>query len=107
MKMTTDLLKTHLGRDTSQRLVYEIYPFDNEDYAKTCQQLIKEFSLEPIGEVIVGWDEVFQDYRHGEIVVSLEWDIWSGFAVVAKNRESEELVKKIGTYLEWLYWGKS
>jgi hypothetical protein len=95
-------LKSNFGRDASKRLTYEIYPFDSEDYVQTCQQLIKAFSLEPIGEVIVGLDEIFQDYHYGDTVVGLEWDIWSGFTVVAKAQESEELVKKIGSYLDLL-----
>ena len=100
----TDLvkLKSHLGRDASKRLTYEIYPFDSEDYVKTCQKLIRAFSLEPIGEVVVGPDEIFQDYHYGDAVVGLEWDVWSGFAVVAKAEESEEPAKKIGSYLDSL-----
>ncbi len=103
MKTEKDQLKNKLGRDASKRLTYEIYPFDSEDYAKICQQLIKEFALEPIDKIVVGLDEIFQEYRCGNTIVGLEWDIWSGFAVVAKTQESEELVKKIGSYLDWLY----
>lgn len=42
---------------------------------------------------------MFRDYSDGERTVGLEWDIWSGFIVVAKDSESETLVRQIAEYL--------
>jgi hypothetical protein len=43
---------------------------------------------------------VFQTYTLGEHTVSLEWDNWTGFTVVAETPNDERLVTVIGTWLE-------
>ena len=106
MKTHSDRIKSKFGRDASKRLTYEIYPLESGDYAKIRQQLIKKFALKSIDEAVVGFDEIFQDFYHGDVVIGIEWDIWSGFVVVAKNPEAEELVKKIGCSLESQYLSK-
>ena len=89
-----------LCRDYSGRLTYEIYDFPSERYTIQKKKIAKEFRLIPFGITINGLDETFQTYIRGLNRVGIEWDIWSGFIVVAKNKGAETLVKEICCYLE-------
>ena len=89
----------HFYRDASNRLTYEVFDLKSDGYATTCNRLVKKFDLSPAGELIVGLDEMFRDYTDGQNVIGLEWDIWSGFIVVAKNADAEPLVRSIAEFL--------
>ncbi len=89
-----------LGRDASGRLTYEIYDFPSELYKSKKKELAKKFGLIPFGITIYGLDEAFQTFIKGFKRIGIEWDNWSGFIIVAKNKRSENLVKEIGQYLE-------
>ena len=86
-------------RDASNRLTYDICAIESERYPELCNELAAIFELKPVSELVVGLDEMFRDYTNGHVTIGLEWDIWSGFIVVAKDVESEQLVRQIGDYL--------
>lgn len=86
-------------RDASNRLTYEVFDLESSWYAATCNRIANRFGLSPAGELIVGLDEMFRDYTDGQYVIGLEWDNWSGFIVVAKNADAEDLVRSIAEYL--------
>lgn len=91
-------------RDASGRLIFEMFRVSADSYRTICGAVAAAFHLSPHGSLVTnGWDIVFQDYRHGEQVVGLEWDNWTGFVVVAKNSASESLVREIAA---WLLQGK-
>ena len=51
-------------------------------------------------EQLVGrLDEVFQDFALGDVVVSLEWDIWFGCIAVAKNSVAEGLIQESARFV--------
>ena len=89
-----------LCRDFSGRLTYEINGFPAESYKSQKKALAKKFGLLPIGITVNGPDEAFQTFAKGLKRIGIEWDIWSGFSVVAKSESAEELVKEIGQHLE-------
>jgi len=91
--------KDTFHRDASNRLTFDIYKVESERYPRLCKELATTFDLKPASELVVGLDEMFRDYSDGERTVGLEWDIWSGFIVVAKDSESEPLVRQIAEYL--------
>jgi hypothetical protein len=62
--------------------------------------LVDTFSLAPDGELVVGLDEIFRDFRRGDQVVGIEWDVWMEFMVVAKSPSAESLVREIGSWLD-------
>jgi hypothetical protein len=64
-----------------------------------CRLISRQFHLQPMGAVAVLLDEAFQEYRSKSGAVSLEWDNWTEFTVVAKDAESEPLVQEIGAFL--------
>jgi hypothetical protein len=82
-------------RDASNRLTYDIYKVESDRYPELCRELATEFDLKPASELAIGLDEIFQDYSDGEHTVGLDWDIWSGLIVVAKDPQSEQLVRQI------------
>lgn len=86
-------------RDASNRLTFEIYKVESDRYPQLCRELATAFDLQPASELIVGLDEMFRDFSDGIHTVGLEWDIWSGFIVVAKDPESEQLVRQIAAHL--------
>ncbi|WP_444921773.1 hypothetical protein ACJJID_05190 [Microbulbifer sp. CnH-101-G] len=89
-----------LCRDFSGRLCYEINDLPLDNYKETKRALVKKFELCPFGITIYGLDEVFQSYMRGFKRVGIEWDVWSGFTIVAKSKRAENLVINMARYLE-------
>jgi hypothetical protein len=92
-------LKGSFHRDASNRLTFDICGIESERYPQVCNELATKFELKPVGERVVGLDEMFRDYTNGHLTIGLDWDIWSGFIIVAKDVESEHLVRQIANYL--------
>jgi hypothetical protein len=92
------------SRDASGRLCFEMFRIPGDMYLALRDELVREFQLVPLGDLIEGFSEVFQDFGRGDEIVGLEWDTWSGFIVVAKTPESESLVHRIRDYLVESRW---
>jgi hypothetical protein len=61
--------------------------------------------LDPSGGLVRSVDVVFQEYRSRTgALVSLEWDIWTEFIIVAVDAESEPLVEEIAEFLGSAPW---
>lgn len=88
----------HFWRDASGRLTFDLPGIEAADYPAVSRALIDAFALSPRGSLIVGPDQMFADFCRGEQLVSLEWDIWMGFMVVAKTEASERLVREIAAW---------
>jgi hypothetical protein len=86
-------------RDFSNRLTYDFDKIASNDYFKVTQSIVKEFELIPHSELTQGLDERFQDFILNHSIIGLEWDIWSGYIVNAKNSEAEILVEQIANYI--------
>ena len=87
-------------RDASERLTFDCLDIQIKDYLKLTKEIVKEFNLEPVGDLIHSFDDTFQDYKLNNFLIGLEWDIWSGYIVVAKSVESEKLAKDIAKLLK-------
>ena len=87
------------NRDTSNRLNFEFEKIESSSYAFITKAVVEKFGLEIASKLVQGFDEVFQDFKQGDKVVGLEWDIWSGYMVVAKRTVSEPLVREIAEYI--------
>ena len=48
---------------------------------------------------MIGLDERFQNYRRGDAVVGIEWDVWSGLGIVATTPGSEGLARRIARFV--------
>lgn len=92
--------RASLSRDASGRITFEKEDIPREGYRDVCKYIASHFTLAPTGGLVEGLDELFQEYRSGDVIVGLEWDVWSGFVIVAKNHEAEQLVKEMGALLE-------
>ena len=86
-------------RDANNRLCFEIHDADSLQYPELAATVASEFNLTPVGDLIMGLDQMFRDYTDGDLCIGLDWDNWSGFIVVAKTPESEPLIESIGTSL--------
>ncbi len=91
--------KGSFNRDASNRLNYDIYKIESDRYPQLCNELAAAFDLKPASELVVGLDEMLRDYSDGNHTIGFEWDVWSGFTVVAKDPKSEELVRHIADFL--------
>ena len=65
------------------------------------RKIIKNFNLLPITEVTQDLDVKFQTLKsnNGE-AINIEWDTWSGFCIVALNKEAEQLILDILEYMK-------
>ena len=70
------------------------------DYPAVCRGVVDAFGLSPASDIVVGPEQIFWEFRRGEQVVGLEWDIWSGFIVTANTPGSEQLVREIAARLQ-------
>ncbi|MEZ9595174.1 hypothetical protein AB4298_11065 [Shewanella sp. 10N.261.52.F9] len=86
-------------RDFSSRLTFDFDQVALKDYAKITKSVVAEFKLIPHTALVNGLEETFQDFTFNQSIIGLEWDIWSGYVVNAKNTEAEVLVEKIATYI--------
>ncbi len=87
-------------RDASDRLCYEVYTLDSSMYMIVSYMIVEHFYLTSTDHLVDGFDGLFRDWWLGDIRIGLDWDIWSGFIVVAKESTSEALVRGIGEWLE-------
>lgn len=95
------MARNQFWRTAAGRLAFSLGRVPAEKYCFLCKELATAFELSPKPDLVSnGYDIVFQSYSHGDIIVGLEWDCWTGFTVVAKSQESEPLVQQIG---EWLF----
>jgi hypothetical protein len=88
----------NLLRDSSDRLIFSLTGVSAEDFPKVCQQIAEAFQLTTVGEMIVGPDQMFWDFGRDHLKLSLDWDIWMQFSIVAKTQTSEQLLHEIA---EW------
>jgi len=86
-------------RDNSDRLVIDFHEIDAGKYSKITEAVVAEFGLDVAGSKTAGLDEVFQDFKKGADVLSLEWDNWSGYIVNAKTESAELLVREIAGFI--------
>ena len=86
-------------RDASGRLTFDFGNVPADDYPEVARSIAERFGLEEAGDLVIGLDERFQDYRLGDAVVGIEWDIWSGLSVVATTPGSEGLARRIARFV--------
>lgn len=86
-------------RDASERLTFNVDDLPASDFPSLCSRIVEMFDLVVDAMPIIGLDLLSIEAHHGDAIVGLDWDNWMGFMVVAKNREAEDVVRKIG---EWM-----
>ena len=86
-------------RNVSNKLTYDFHEIVINDYLCITDAIVKRYKLKKSSQLVHGLDEIFQNFKTGEKVIGLEWDIWSGYTIVAQNAESEDLVKNIAAFV--------
>lgn len=86
-------------RDASNRLCFEMFDVDSNDYPKLVTRIVEHFDLKPTSAMMMGPDQLIGGYSDGKCSIGLDWDNWSGFFVTARTPDAESLVKSIGTFL--------
>lgn len=92
-------MKAEYGKDASGRTTIEILEWPAAQYPHLRDAIAKKFALAPKMELVQTHDVVAQDFEQGTAIVGIEWDIWSGFCVVAKTACAKDLVHQIGAFL--------
>lgn len=87
-------------RNASDQLTFQFLDIDSVKYSKITKSIVNEFDLVAVGPRTNGLDERFQDFKKGEFNLGLEWDIWSGYIVVARTESSELFVREIAVYIQ-------
>jgi hypothetical protein len=86
-------------RDSSGRLTFDLPGVAAADYPAVCRGIADALGLAPAGDILIGPDQMCWDFRRGDQVVSLDWDIWMEFMAVAKSEASEPLLRDISAWL--------
>jgi len=94
-----EIMKIIKDRDASKRLTISVPDITANNYNKFVKKIATVFNLKAHNKLTVGFDEIFKDYYHQDYIIGLEWDIWCGFIIVSKNKNSEKLVNEI---FDWL-----
>lgn len=85
-------------RDSSNRLTFDSFDVPAVEFPSLCREIGEAFAIE-IDTPVVGPDQMFTESHRGNQIIGLDWDIWMGFMVVAKNVEAESLVREIAAWL--------
>jgi hypothetical protein len=91
-------------RDSSGRLTFDLSGVAAADYPAVCRGIADAVGLAPAGEIVIGPEQMFWDFRRGEQVVGLDWDLWMEFMAVAKSEASEPLLRDIAAWLGTSRW---
>jgi len=86
-------------KDYSNRDMLEIKNFKESEYDNFCSKITKNFQLESKEDKIIGNNEVFQAYVLNGCIIGIEFDIWTGLSIVAKNECAKELLNNIYSWL--------
>ena len=86
-------------RDHSGRLTFDRPGVTATDYPAVCRGIADALRLVSAGEIVIGPDQMFWDFRRGDQVVGLDWDIWLEFMAVAHSSAAEPLVHEIAAWL--------
>jgi hypothetical protein len=93
------MLDTRFWRDANERLTFIVPDVSAVGYPSMCRAIVDVFALTQDGELVIGPDQMFWNWRRGEHVIGLDWDIWMGFMLVAKSTASESLVHEVAIWL--------
>ena len=87
-------------RDFTNRLSQDFVSINSNEYTILTQKIINAFRLVAHTNLVNGFDEMFQEFIVDNKIISLEWDNWSGYSVVAINDISEELLEDIVEFVK-------
>lgn len=86
-------------RDSRGLLIFDLQGVAPTDYPRLCRRITDAFGLAPAGDPIIGPEQMFWDFRRGDLVVGLDWDIWMEFMGVARSEAAEPLLRDIADWL--------
>ena len=86
-------------RNFSKQLSFDFNDIDAARYSYITDTIVKNYDLKEASKLVRGFDEIFQEFKIDKKNIGLEWDIWSGYLVVAKNTPSEELARDIANFI--------
>lgn len=91
-------------RDASNRLTYDAHISEADRYPELLRVIADRFGLKNCGDLVTGvagaTELILQEYELDGVPISIEWDNWTGFTVVAETPAAEELVRQIGMFLD-------
>ena len=87
-------------RDFSNRLSQDFLSINRDEYIVLTDKIVNNFKLISHTKLVNGIDEIFQEFKTDNKIVSLEWDNWSGYSVVAINSLAEDLLEDICKFIE-------
>jgi len=87
-------------RDFTNRLSQDFVSINSNEYTILTQKIIIFFGLTSHTNLVNGFDEIFQEFIVDNKIISLEWDNWSGYSVVAINSLAEDLLVDIIAFIK-------
>lgn len=87
-----------LWRDSSGRLTIDL-EMEAIEYPALCRRIRDQFELVPVGELLIGPDQMYWNFRRDDLEIGLDWDVWMGFMAVAQSKAAEPLLQSIADWL--------
>jgi hypothetical protein len=80
------------------RTSYEVQTAEDATAFKFAEVVSARFGFTKTAEVL-GFEQIFIDFKRGNLAISVGWDTWSGAYVRALTKQSDRIVAEIGAYL--------
>ena len=93
--------KSHYGKNASGRACYAV--FDAEvDFLTDLSKVLEGLGFAEYRPPIVGFDEVYLDFKNGDVRLTIGWDHWSSCFVFAWEPEGDPFVIEAGRQIDLL-----
>jgi hypothetical protein len=83
------------------RTSYEVQAAEDATAFKFAEVISARFDFAKTTEVL-GFEQMFMDFKRGNLAISVGWDTWSGAYVRALTKQSDKIVVEIGAYLNMM-----
>jgi hypothetical protein len=86
----------------SNQLLYTVEQIDTMYRYKRVLSLIeKEFQLTPTSDILkIGLDSASKEFQIDGSKIYVDWDIYFGLSIIAKDEKAKDIVKKIARYMK-------
>ena len=92
--------KSHYGKNASGRASYEVEA--EVDFLSEFSKVLEGLGFAKYRPPIVGLDQVFLDFKNGDVRLTIGWDNWSGCFVFAWEPEGDPFVIEAGRQIDLL-----
>ena len=79
---------------------YEIYAAEPSFVRQAIELLVQHHKFKLVGEPAAGFDEIAATVRRGDIQLSIGWDNWTGFGLLAVSDAGDSVVRELADFFD-------